>query len=317
MMFRRMASLASPLAFLMIAGLSPARAQDAAKAQPRAAAPKTDARAEDRAAIRAHMASFVKAFEAHDAKALASHWTEEGEYESDEGVTVRGRAALEKAFAPVLASHKSTKVTTKPGELRFISRDSAVGDGTVSIVRAPGEAASQAHFTGIFAREDGKWKIAQLNEESIEEPADLHDELGWLVGDWKSKAQDTEITTTYAWENENKKFLRVKFTIKEKDGKTLSGSQFLGVDPVSGEIRTWSFESEGGIGEGVWVRDGDHWVVEMVGALADGRVMTATNVLRKVSEDLFTWQSVNRRLDDEEIADLPPVKVSRVKADKH
>jgi len=39
-------------------------------------------------------------------------------------------------------------------------------------------------------------------------------------------------------------------------------------------------------------------------------------VLRRVNDDTFTWQSINRLLDDKEIADLPPVKVTRIKDQK-
>ena len=134
------------------------------------------------------------------------------------------------------------------------------------------------------------------------------------VGEWKSTGQDTEVATTYAW-NEGKTFLKVHFTIKEKD-RTLSGDQFLGKDPATGEIKAWTFESGGGVGENVWNRDGDQWVVDATGTLADGNTLTMTNILTKVSDDLFTWQSINRALGDEELPDLAPVKVTRIKAKK-
>ena len=34
---------------------------------------------------------------------------------------------------------------------------------------------------------------------------------------------------------------------------------------------------------------------------------------RKVNADTFTWQSVNRTIDDQPLDDLPPVKVTRIK----
>ena len=46
---------------------------------------------------------------------------------------------------------------------------------------------------------------------------------------------------------------------------------------------------------------------------ADGRVITATNIMTPIDADTFTWQAVERTLDGEALADLPPIKVTRVK----
>lgn len=295
-------------------GTGLARAQEATKSetlpQPRPAA--ADARTEDRAAIRAAMQSFVKAFKTGDAQAVAGHWTAEGEYQGEEVGTIRGRAALEKAYAEFFAKTPKVEVQTEAESLRFVALDNAIEEGTVTIRRGPDGPALAARYSALFAREEGRWRLAVLRESPGEEAA-LRD-LGWLVGDWKSAGQETEVHTTYSWD-ENQKFLRVRFTIKEED-RTLAGTQMLGTDPATGELRGWTFEAEGGIGEAVWTRDGDHWVVASTGTLADGSTLTATNILRRVDDDTFTWQSIDRVLDDAAIPDLPPVKVTRVKATK-
>src|SRR5262249_51244376 len=103
-----------------------------------------------------------------------------------------------------------------------------------------------------------------------------------------------------------------QFNIKEK-GLALSGSQVIGVDPATGAIHTWTFEADGGVGEADWSRDGDHWVLEAAGTLTDGSTLTETNILRRVNDDTFTWQSVDRKHGDEVLPDLAPVKVTRVK----
>ena len=90
--------------------------------------------------------------------------------------------------------------------------------------------------------------------------------------------------------------------------------QMFGKDPASGTLRAWTFEDEGGIGEADIARDGKKWVHTARGVTADGQVMNATNILTPVDNDSFLWQTVGRTLDDEELPDLPPVKVTRVKA---
>lgn len=299
-----------PLALLTFAAATAAPRPGSAGAQD--AAPQrsgAEPRPEDRAAVRATMQSFVQAFRAGDAKAVAGRWTAEGEYVGEDGGTIRGREALEKSFAAFFAKHPKVHAETRPESLRFLSRDTAIAEGTVTVRRDPSGPLLNATYNAFLVREEGEWRFAHLSETASEE--DTLQSLAWLVGEWKSAGQDVEVTTSYAW-NDAKTFLKVHFAVKEKD-RTLGGDQFLGKDPASGEIRAWTFEATGGIGEGTWRRDGDRWVVETEGALPNGDVLTATNILTKVNDDTFTWQSIGRKLGEEGLPDLAPVKVARVK----
>lgn len=272
-----------------------------------------EARKEDREAVRKDLDSFVKAFEARDAKALAACWTAEGEYRNDANVALRGRDAIQTAFAAVFAATPEIKAEIRPEALRFLSRDVAAGEGTVTVRRGLAETPTSARYTTLLVREDGHWRLAQLNETRNDKVSVA--DLDWLVGEWKSSPrQGAEIRTIYSWAP-NKKFLKVEFSLKEKELE-LSGVQVLGVDPATGGIRTWTFEADGGVGEGDWSRDGDHWTIDASGTLADGTTLTETNILRRIDADTFTWQSVNRLLGENAIDDLPPVKVTRVKPQK-
>ncbi len=279
------------------------------------ARPKPDAptQPEDQAGVRAAMQSFVMAFGLKDAKALAAHWTTQGEYQNDKGKTARGRDALEKGFAKFFAKTPEVKAEVRTNSLRFLSKDAAIEEGTVIVRRGPVEPASTANYSVLFVREQRRWLIAQLSESS--DDADAITDLDWIIGEWKSiNGQGAEIRTSYTWDA-NKKFIHVRFTIAEK-ALALSGTQIIGVDPAIGGIRTWTFEADGGVGVADWNRDGDHWELELTGTLSGGRQLTETNILRRVNNDTITWQSINRLLDGTELADLPPVKVTRIKSQK-
>jgi uncharacterized protein (TIGR02246 family) len=259
------------------------------------------------------MQSFVKAFQSRDPKALAAHWTSGGEFRNVEGVTVQGRDALEKGFTAFFAKTPEVTAEVRPDPVRFLSNDAAVEEGAVTVRRGRAEPATHAHYRALLVREDGRWRLAELHE-SPGSGASIGD-LGWLVGEWKSAAgQGAEIRSTYSWAP-NRKFLHVQFSIKEK-GLPLSGHQVIGVDPATGAIHTWAFEADGGVGEADWSRDGDHWVLDATGTLADGRTLAETNVFRRVNDDTFTWQSVDRTLDGVGLPDLAPIKVTRVKPEK-
>ncbi len=290
-----------------------ARAEDSSQPRAQAQTPAADARGEDRAAVKSALDSFVKAFVARDAKALAGHFTDEAEYQSVEGNRVRGKDSIEKGFTAFFARTPEVTAEIHSDGVRFLSTGSAIDEGSVTVRCGPLEPAASARYSALCVRENGRWRLALLSESAVEKES--IEDLGWLVGEWKlTKKEGAEILTTYSW-HPNKKFLQAQFTIKEKD-RTFSGTQIIGVAPTRNVVHSWTFEADGGFGEADWHRDGDHWVLEASGALGDGSVLKETNILRRVDNDKFTWQSVDRTLDDSDLADLAPVKVTRVKTEK-
>lgn len=290
-------------------GVGSVRAQQGATLKPVVQVTALD-RQDDRKAIQAALQSFVKAFESRDAEALAAHWTAEGEYESDGEPAVRGRETIQKRFSEFFAKTPELKAEVRSDSLRFLSSDTAINEGLVSIRRGAAATATKARYKILVVREKGRWLFAQLNE-SPKQGVAVSD-IAWLIGEWKSTiGQDAEIRTVYSW-SPSKKFIHSEVHIKEK-ALAFTVNQVIGVDPATGAIHTWSFEADGGVGEADWSSDGDHWILNMEGTLVDGTTLTETNILRRVDDDTFTWQSINRMFDGAELADLAPVKVKRVK----
>lgn len=283
------------------------------RSQPAAA--DADVHAADRAAIGETLGSLSKAFAGRDAQAVAAHWSSEGEYINESGVSLKGRESLVAAFSRFFAKTPEVRSEVQPEALRFLSKDLATSEGKVAVQRGPIEATTHAKYSAILVREEGKWRLARLTETPWSETS--LDELAWLEGEWKTEAgENADIRTVYSW-SPSRKFLHGNFTIKEKDKRlTLSGLQIIGIHPATGKLHSWVFTADGGVGEGAWERDGDHWTIASGGTLADGSKLGETNVMRRVSSDVFTWQSIERALNDREVADLPPVKISRVKSEK-
>src|SRR6185295_18388475 len=86
----------------------------------------------DEEAIRKSARDFSSAFENGDAKAVAAFWTEQGEYYDDTGVVLRGRAAIEKAFADHFKEERN-KMDIDVQSIRFPSRDTAIEEGVVRV----------------------------------------------------------------------------------------------------------------------------------------------------------------------------------------
>jgi uncharacterized protein (TIGR02246 family) len=266
--------------------------------------------AADLAAIQAATQGFLKAFKTGDAKALAAHWTENGEYHADDGTTFHGRAAIEKAYLELFGKNKTpTEAEVEVTSIRFPSRDTAIEEGHFK-VRAGKEPATTSRYTVLHVREGGKWLMAVVREWPSA-GVSLRD-LEWLIGTWEARRGDTEVRTTYEWWGD-KAFLRMTITLKQKD-RTSTGFQMIGKDGATGQIRSWTFDPEGSFGEATWSRDGKKWLQDSAGVLADGKTMAATNILTPIDHDSFTFQSVQRTLDGEDVADIPPVRVTRVKS---
>lgn len=312
-----LAALNLALAFTALSGSWPTAAFGQgvanAKVAEKPSGNSVDARQTDRTAIAATLESLTAAFTVRDAQALAAHWTAEGEYENENGVSVQGRELLANKFAELFAKTPEVKAELRPDSLKFLGRDTAVSKGSVSVKRGPTMPSTSARYSALLTREDGKWRLATLTESAADSPAIA--DLSWLIGEWNSViGEGAEIHSVYSW-SKSKKFIYVDFTIKEKE-LALNGKQVIGVDPATGQIHSWTFEADGGVGETNWIRDGEHWVLEADGTLVDGRSLTETNVLRRINDDTITFQSTNRLLDGQEFPDLPPVKVTRARASK-
>jgi uncharacterized protein (TIGR02246 family) len=272
-------------------------------------APNEANRGEDEAAVRKAAAEFIRAVEKGDPKAVAAAWTENGEYIDDDGTTLRGRAAIEAAYAKAFARKKNPKVEITIESIRFPSKDTAIEEGYAKSHKADAEHATTSRYSVLHVREGGRWLMALLREWPGE-GVSLRD-LDWLIGTWEAKTDDGEVRTTYAWDAK-KTSIRSQITIKggERAG---SGMQIVLKDPRGAHLRSWLFDEDGGFSEAVWTRDGKRWVISASGVEADGSELTATNILTPVDKDTFTWQSTERTQDGEDLPNIRPVRVTRVK----
>jgi hypothetical protein len=91
----------------------------------------------------------------------------------------------------------------------------------------------------------------------------------------------------------------------------MSGMQIVGWDPAAKQIRSWVFDSDGGFSEGKWTHKDNRWLIQQVGTLPDGGKSTATNIITYLDNDSFTWQSIDRTVDDEVLPNVEEVLIKR------
>jgi len=153
--------------------------------------------------------------------------------------------------------------------------------------------------------------VSSMAADSAEQASSL-EVLDWMVGTWIDEGEEATIVTDCSW-TKNRKFLKRSFKVRIDEEVTLEGDQFVGWDPIAGQIRSWTFDSEGGFGEGLWIQDGNQWLVKASFVLADGSRASALNVYTFVDDDTIRWQSTNREIAGELQPNIPEVTVVRQK----
>jgi uncharacterized protein (TIGR02246 family) len=262
------------------------------------AAKDADKNAADEEAIRATAATFAKAYAARDAKAVAAHFAPDAEYVDERGNLFEGRQAIEESLTAFFDENPGYQLDVDIDTIRFLSPGVAIEDGTTTLIHPEGAATDYSHYTTVHVKTAGKWLAASVREHAPkdrrEHRAQLQ-QLEWLLGDWVDEDDDSIVEfSCQAVDNGN--FLLRQFTVKIAGQEAMSGTQRIGWDPVSGKLRAWIFDSDGGHAEGTWHRDGDSWVLKTTGVTSDGQTASGTSIYTFVSEHIMTWQAVDHEI---------------------
>ncbi len=270
----------------------------------------------DEAAIRKAAETYVAAYNQHDAKALAAHWSSRAVYSNpltDEQVV--GREAIEAEFAAIFAEMPDARLQADVESVQFLSPNVAIEQGTAHVIRPDAEP-EVLTYTALHIRENGKWLMDRVSEEPIPVVYSNYERLKsleWMIGTWVDEDESARIEFTCQW-TQNQSFITRKFSIAVADRIEMSGMQIVGWDPVAGKIRSWVFDSDGGFGQATWTHKDNRWVIDAASTLPDGRRASAINIMTKVDDDSFTWESTGREVDGEILPNVDPVKVVRAPA---
>jgi uncharacterized protein (TIGR02246 family) len=264
----------------------------------------------DEAAIRANVAAFVRAYNAHDPKGIAALFTPNGQIVDEEGKVNEGRDEIEQAFKDLFTDSPQKRIEVNVESIRFIGPNVAVEKGSTKEV-VPGEPPENDRYAVLHVKRDGKWLMA-LAEDSDGEAPTAHEQLlpiAWLVGEWVDDDGSSVVKSICRW-SEDGNFLLQEFDLQLNGQNAMRVSQRIGWDPVLKRIRSWVFDSEGGFGESLWTRDGDMWLIKATGVSQDGKTATATNVLVPAGKDAYVWRSRDRIVGDQV---SPPIEVKVVR----
>jgi uncharacterized protein (TIGR02246 family) len=266
-------------------------------------------------AIHKNAEAFVAAFNKGDAGALAGFWTETGDYMDQEGRHLKGRKAIEDAMRAFFAQNKGVTMRIDNRITRFVTPELAIEDGTTDVIPADGGVPHRSRYTIVHVKQSGTWRMASVREAPFVPPthADRLRELEWLIGAWADEEDKGEAAhAAFSWTKDGN-FILSSIGASVKGVPVGEVTQMIGWDPAAKQIRSWTFESSGGFGEGTWARDGDKWVIKTSSTLRDGKRVLATNVVTRLDANTLNWQSVNRTVDGKALPDTKAVRMKRLK----
>ena len=255
----------------------------------------------DEAAVKNMIGDYAKAFNAKDLDGVLGYWTENGVHiDRETGERTEGRDAIAKDIREAFQTRPEARLLGRIDRLRFIKPDVASVEGQVTI-SAQGEDPTLTDFSAILVGQDGKWKIDSIEESPTPLPATSYDalrQLDWLVGRWGDESEAGRIDNVFRW-SENGAFLIRSFSAELADGDSHQGTQVIGWDPRSLEIRSWTFNSDGSFGDATWSKNGEDWLIKSSQTLADGQAASGTFVLSRNGDDEMTLQLIGHELEGE------------------
>jgi uncharacterized protein (TIGR02246 family) len=270
----------------------------------------TGDRAKDEEAVRAAAVAYQTAFNQGDARALAQMWVEDGEYIDQTTLLMRGRNVIEKAFEGFFDRNKGLTLEIQIDAIRFLADDVISETGTTRTLSANGEPLAEGRYSIIHARRNGGWLMLSVHEQPPFPPSNYEKlkDLEWLVGDWidehpDSGSPDAPVIQINSYWSVNRNFIIREFTATVGGTVSTVGTQRIGWHAPSGQIRSWAFDSEGGIITGTWVKQGDGWTVSSSEALSDGNVVTATESVKQNTDGSQDWSVTGREMAGKSLPD--------------
>jgi uncharacterized protein (TIGR02246 family) len=269
--------------------------------------------AAEEVAIRQAAASYVEAFNKHDAHAVSDHWSPDAVYlNRSTGEEIVGRDAIANQFEARFKEQPELKLEVTVASVQFVSPNVAIEQGTAKLL-TPNAEPEEIEYSAVDVKRDGKWLLDRVTDKSklvIPSHYEQLKALEWMVGSWGDEIADADVELDCNW-TKNKNFLTRAFKVSIEDQIDISGMQVIGWDPAAKAIRSWTFDSNGTFAEATWERRGDRWFVRNRGILPDGRSATMINVLKQVDENVFTWQTIERTAGDELLPNIDEIQIVR------
>jgi hypothetical protein len=165
---------------------------------------------------------------------------------------VMGQEGILNEYDAFFKAFGKPTMTINVTSLDFANEDVAIEDGVREVQFPENQPARENRYTAVHVKKDGKWFVHSVRDAVLfkESNYEYLRGLEWMVGEWLDEEEGGVVIQTSCDWSPNRNFLIRSFTTLVNGEETLGGTQWIGWDPVKGNIRSWLFDSDGGYGEG-------------------------------------------------------------------
>ncbi len=258
--------------------------------------------------------AFVDAYTARDAEAIGQLFTEDAEFFDEFGERTTGRAGIVAMFDDVFATSPDAVVESIDlQQVRHVTSDVALEEGVTHSRATPGNPRESSRYVALHVKgADGVWRIHTLKSfgQQAGERSEQLNQLVWMTGDWTNEGGNLVVHSSCRWSDDGNYLLR-QFNVLREGEPVMSGVQRIGWDPLRRQIRSWTFDSDGGFTEGTWVPNGNEWVVKSSGVTSEGEPASGTAVYTIIDAEMITWRFRDLIVGGDVREDVEPVVMVR------
>ncbi|MCU0720237.1 MAG: DUF4440 domain-containing protein [Pirellula sp.] len=246
----------------------------------------------------------VTAFNKADSNAIINSFLSDGELIDEQGVVHAGHEQISNLMDSFFKSYPNASTEAELESVRSVA-GIVFADGRRTISTADGKSVSLLRFMSVWKKTDAGYKLVSFrdfSESSSMTPNEALQELQWLIGEWVNEGSDAKVQLTFQWSADTN-FILGSYSIKTDDGELSTSTQRIGWDASQGTFRTWTFDIDGGFGEGHWTKIEKGWQIRSTATTPEGATASATLQFIPVSENRFSISGRQRNLNGEELPD--------------
>jgi len=264
------------------------------------------------APIRAADEQLVKSFDAGKADEVAALFLPQGELIDENGTVYQGQAEIKGMLTKFFEKYPGAKLTLDVESIRVVG-PVAIEEGTRHTTTKDGVDRAQVRYIAVRTKVGNSWPLVSVRDftdDSNTTPHDRLQSLAWIIGDWVNESSDAAVKISYRW-SEDKNFLLGDFHITRAGEPVMKSQQRIGWDPLTGKVRSWMFDSDGGYADGNWSLVDGAWVIKSTAVMPDGETGSATVTITPKDHDRFVMKGTERivgeeRNDDFEVTVVRP-----------
>ena len=292
----------------------PVAVEASEQAQPQKVAGKDDSA---KKAVMANVRAFTEAYNRRDIKSILGLFAEDCILTEADGTTLKGLKELEKELTVSFKDDPDSQLSISVESLQVVAPNVIIEEGKTTFFPDGKTLTAETDYQATHVKRGDQWLMTRVRSFNrvVMSPYDSLRELDWLIGDWVNEDEDSVVESSYRWDT-NKAFLLNNFSVRVEGKKVLTGTQRIGRDPLTKQIKAWVFDSEGAYAESLWSSLDDSWIMKAKGVRSDGKVVTVTNQLTQLGKDRFRFDAVDRVVGDERLPNVTIISVRRPPEEK-